>query len=81
MQNVQTGLLKDRSASLSAARLSASEAEGLYLRAERLQKEGQMDNIPEVLENGRIQRLRDQEELLERQIRTIRSAIKAIIPA
>jgi len=70
MQNVQTGLLKDRAASLSAARLASSEAEGLYLRAVRLQKEGQMDNIPEVLENGRIQRLRDEEELLEREIRS-----------
>ena len=69
MQNVQTGLLKDRSANLSAARRSRSEAEGLYLRAERLQREGQMDNIPEVLENARIQRLREQEEILERQIR------------
>ncbi len=70
MQNVQTGLLKDRAASLSAARLASSEAEGLYLRAVRLQKEGQMDNIPEVLENARIQRLRDEEELLEREIRS-----------
>jgi len=70
MQNVQTGLLRDRAASLSAARLATSEAEGLYLRAVRLQKEGQMDNIPEVLENGRIQRLRDEEELLEREIRS-----------
>jgi len=69
MQNVQTELLKDRSASLSAARRARSEAEGLYLRAERLQREGQMDHIPAVLENGRIQRLRDQEEVLERQIR------------
>ncbi|MGB5715843.1 MAG: polysaccharide biosynthesis tyrosine autokinase [Gammaproteobacteria bacterium] len=69
MKNVQTGLLKDRSASLSAARRARGEAEGLYLRAERLQKERQMDNIPEVLENRRIQRLRDQEEVLERQIR------------
>ena len=54
---------------LVTARRARSEAEGLYLRAERLRKEGQMDNIPEVLENGRIQRLRDQEEVLERQIR------------
>ena len=70
MLNIQTLLLKDRSASLSEARLASSEAESLYRRAQRLHKEGQMDNIPEVLENGRIQRLRDQEELLEREIRS-----------
>ncbi|MDB4409469.1 polysaccharide biosynthesis tyrosine autokinase [Gammaproteobacteria bacterium] len=70
MINIQTLLLKDRSASLTEARLRSSEAEGLYRRAQRLHKEGQMDNIPEVLENGRIQRLRDQEELLVREIRS-----------
>ena len=70
MLSIQAGLLKDRSASLSAARRARSEAEGLYRRAERLQKEGQMDNIPEVLANGRIQRLRDQEQLLESEIRS-----------
>ena len=69
MLNIQTLLLKDRSASLGDARLRSSEAEGLYRRAQRLYKEGQMDNIPEVLEHGRIQRLRDQEELLVREIR------------
>jgi len=69
MINIQTLLLKDRSASLGDARLRSSEAEGLYRRAERLYKEGQMDNIPEVLEHRRIQRLREQEDLLVREIR------------
>ena len=70
MQNVQTQLLTDRSASLSVARQARSEAERLYLLAERLHKEGRMDNIPEVLENDRIQRLREEEELLDRKIRS-----------
>ncbi|MGB5326268.1 MAG: polysaccharide biosynthesis tyrosine autokinase [Pseudomonadales bacterium] len=69
MQAVQTALLKDRSSNLSAARQARSAAEALYLRARRLQQEGQMDNIPAVLENRRIQSLRDQEADLERQIR------------
>ena len=70
MQDIQSEQLKDRAADLSEARRVSSELESLYRRAERLQEMGQMDSIPEVLENPRIQRLRDEEQELERQIRT-----------
>ena len=66
---MQAELLKDRAADLSEARRVSSEAEGLYRRAERLLELGQMDAISAVLDNPRIQRLRDQEQELEREIR------------
>ena len=62
MQNIKTEQLKDRSDRLSEARRVSSEAESLYLRAEGLRAQGQMDAIPAVLENPRIQRLRDEEQ-------------------
>ena len=69
MHSVHTEQLKDRAADLSEAHRVRSEAEGLYQRAKRLRKLGQMDAIPAVLENPWIQRLRDEEQELERQIR------------
>ena len=69
MRSLQTEQLKDRATDLNEAHRVRSEAESLYLRAVRLRKKGQMDAIPAVLENPLIQRLRTQEQELERQIR------------
>lgn len=70
MHSIQTEQLKDRAADLSEAHRVRSEAESLYRRAESLRKTGQMDALPGVLSNPLIQRLREQEQELERQIRS-----------
>jgi len=70
LHSVQTEQLKDRAADLSDAHRIRSEAESLYLRAKRLRDQGQMDTIPAVRENSWIKGLREQEQELERQIRS-----------
>ena len=70
MRSLQAEQLKDRATHLSEAHRARSEAESRYQQAVRLRKLGQMDAIPAVLDNPLIQRLRTQEQELERQIRS-----------
>ena len=70
MRSLQAEQLTDRATHLSEAHRARSEAESRYQQAVRLRKLGQMDAIPAVLDNPLIQRLRTQEQELERQIRS-----------
>ena len=70
MRSLQVEQLQDRTTHLSEAHRARSEAESLYQQAVRLRKLGQMDTLPAVLNNPLIQRLRTQEQELERQIRS-----------
>lgn len=69
MQSVFTEQLKTVSAELAHAANVRTEAENLYQRAQRLQATGQMEALPVIFENPWVQRLRAQEEELEREIR------------
>ena len=69
MQSVFTEQLKTVSAELATAANVRTEAENLYRRAKRLQAAGQMEALPVIFENPWVQRLREQEEELEREIR------------
>jgi len=80
MESVQTEQLKVIAAKLSEAQLRRAEAEQLYLRAKRLQAVGQMDAIPEVLNNPWIQRLRDKEQELELRLRADKERFKGDYP-
>ena len=68
MRSLQVEQLKDRATHLSEAHRARSETESLYLRAKRLRSQGQLDDIPAVRDDPRIQRLQDKEQELERQI-------------
>jgi capsular exopolysaccharide synthesis family protein len=69
MQSVFTEQLKILASEISAAQRIRTEAENLYRRAQRMQATGQLDSLPVVFNNAWLQRLKEQEEGLERQIK------------
>jgi capsular exopolysaccharide synthesis family protein len=69
MQNIYSEQLRLMAGDLSNARRERAEAENIYQRAKRLKAKGQMDSLPVVLDNPWVQRLRAQEQDLDKQIR------------
>ncbi len=69
MQNVYTEQLRILAGELGNAHRVRTEAENIYQRALRLKAMGQMDSLPIVMNNPWIQRLREQEQDLEREMR------------
>ena len=69
MQNVYSEQLKILVDQLGDAQKVRAEAENLYRRAERLRTADQMDALPVVHNNSGIQRLKQQQQEIERQMR------------
>ena len=69
MQNIYSEQLRLMAGDLSDARRQRAEAENIYQRAKRLKAKGLIDSLPVVLDNPWVQRLRAQEQELDKQIR------------
>ena len=68
VQSVYAEQLRIVASEITAAHRVRLEAENLYKRATNLKGTGQMDSLPVVFNNPWIERLRQEEEQLERQI-------------
>lgn len=69
MQSVYSEQLRMLAGDISEANRARMEAESLLRRAQSLQTEGQLNSLPAVFNNPWIQRLKQQEEELEREIK------------